>query len=588
MPEKNYDFGGWATKNNIRCADGRTIRRDAFKECDGEIVPLVWNHRYNDPANVLGHALLKNRSDGVYAYCCFNDTENGRIGKQLVEHGDITQLSIYANNLKHNGSEVVHGRIREVSLVHAGANPGARIESVIRHGDICEDEIDIFVDMEPDELSHSEELEVQEEKKEEEITHAEEPVKEEKDRGEKTVGDIIESMNDEQKAILYGLIGSNFTDDSEESEETNDEGEKEVKHNIFENEPEVKEYSNTLTHSQMETIVSDAKRMGSMRESFLAHAEEFGIKQAQIDWLFPDYKTLNTPPEFIKRDTGWVTKMMSTVHHTPFSRIKSMFADITEDEARARGYIKGKQKKDEVFTLIKRTTDPQTIYKRQRFERDDIIDISNNFDIIPWVKAEMRMMLDEEIARAVLVGDGRLSSSDDKIKQEHVRSIWQDEDFYTIKAVIKDTGSMSEDDKAKQFIRTILKSRKDYKGSGDPILFTTEDMLTDLLLLTDNNGRDLFDSEAKLATKLRVREIVTVPVMENQTREVSGKKRTLAAVIVNPRDYNIGADKGGSVAMFDDFDIDYNRQIYLIETRLSGALIRPYAAIAVEFESEGE
>lgn len=588
---EKYDFSGWATRNDLRCADGRVIKKDAFKDNDGRKVPLVWNHQHNEPYNVLGHALLENRPEGVYAYGTFNDSEAGRNAKLLVDHGDISSLSIYANQLKQNGSDVLHGKIREVSLVLAGANPGAYIDTVIQHGDTVEDEGIIYTG-ESISLYHSEEgesetmAETKKETKEEVLEHAEEGASTEK---EETVADVFNTLTDKQKTVVYAMIGQALETDS--SENTDDEteetegGNEEMKHNVFEQQ-ETKE--NVLTHDAMNAIIGDAKRYGSMKESFLQHAATYGIDQ--IEYLFPDEKNVTNTPIFIQRDTSWVRDLMGSVHHTPFSRIKSLFADITEDDARAKGYIKGNMKKEEFFSLMKRTTTPTTVYKKQKMDRDDVVDITD-FDVIAWLKTEMRMMLDEEIARAALVGDGRLASSDDKINEQNIRPIWTDADLFTIKASFTLSGSPTDDDKAKAFIRAAIKARKNYKGSGNPILFTTEDVLTDCLLLTDEMGRDLYESVEKLATKLRVRKIVTVPVMEGLTRKGTGDDSSstyaLYGIIVNPTDYNIGADKGGAINMFDDFDIDYNQQKYLIETRCSGALIRPYSAIAVEMKTTG-
>lgn len=587
---EKYDFSGWATRNDLRCADGRVIKKDAFKDNDGRKVPLVWNHQHNEPYNVLGHALLENRPEGVYAYGTFNDSEAGRNAKLLVDHGDISSLSIYANQLKQNGSDVLHGKIREVSLVLAGANPGAYIDTVIQHGDTVEDEGIIYTG-ESISLYHSEEgesetmAETKKETKEEVLEHAEEGASTEK---EETVADVFNTLTDKQKTVVYAMIGQALESGNESSEDTDDEtegGNKEMKHNVFEQQ-ETKE--NVLTHDAMNAIIGDAKRYGSMKESFLQHAATYGIDQ--IEYLFPDEKNVTNTPIFIQRDTSWVRDLMGSVHHTPFSRIKSLFADITEDDARAKGYIKGNMKKEEFFSLMKRTTTPTTVYKKQKMDRDDVVDITD-FDVIAWLKTEMRMMLDEEIARAALVGDGRLASSDDKINEQNIRPIWTDADLFTIKASFTLSGSPTDDDKAKAFIRAAIKARKNYKGSGNPILFTTEDVLTDCLLLTDEMGRDLYESVEKLATKLRVRKIVTVPVMEGLTRKGTGDDSSstyaLYGIIVNPTDYNIGADKGGAINMFDDFDIDYNQQKYLIETRCSGALIRPYSAIAVEMKTTG-
>ena len=565
-----YDFSGWATKNNLKCSDGRTILKDAFKENDGQKVPLVWNHQHNDPNNVLGHALLENRNDGVYAYCAFNDTEAGQQAKQLVEHGDVASLSIYANKLKQRGNDVVHGVIREVSLVLAGANPGAFIDVVMSHGEDSEGDGVISM-MEDISLSHGEIDDTA-------ISHAEENKEDEKvaeNSKDMTIKQIIDTMTEDQKNAMYYLIGKAIEGDDE-----NDKGgDENMKHNVFDQTEDTQE--NTLSHDAMNTIISDAKRYGSLKESFLAHAQEYGIEN--IDYLFPEAETLNKTPEFIKRDTGWVSKVMNGVHHTPFSRIKSMFADITEDDARAKGYIKGNLKKEEVFSLLKRTTTPTTIYKKQKLDRDDVIDITD-FDVVAWLKTEMRMMLDEEIARAILIGDGRLSSSDDKINEQNIRPIVSDADLYTIKTKITIAANATSDDKAKAFIRSVIKSRKNYKGSGEPTLYTTEDLVTDCLLLEDNTGRVIYDSLEKLKNVLRVKEIVTVPVMEG-LKDTEGND--VLAIVVNLADYNVGADKGGAINMFDDFDIDYNQQKYLIETRCSGALTKPYSAIAISLEQAG-
>ena len=557
---EKYDFSGWATRNDIKCSDGRTIRKNAFKDNDGQTVPLVWNHSHNDPANVLGHALLENRDQGVYAYCTFNNSELGQTAKELVEHGDVTSLSIYANKLKQNGGDVIHGAIREVSLVLAGANPGAYIDSVMVHGEESDEEAVIFTG-ENISLSHAESEAQPEKKIEEENTMAK----------EKTVQDVFNELTEEQKQVVYALIGQALEDAQDEE----DEGDYEMKQNVFDNDE--MNSGNVLSHSDMMDIISDAKRYGSMKDSFLAHTQDYGIEN--VDFLFPDPENVNMPPTFIERDMGWVQKVMSGVHHTPFSRIKSMFADITADEARAKGYIKGNLKKEEVFTLLKRTTTPTTIYKKQKMDRDDVVDITD-FDVIAWLKKEMRLMLDEEIARAILIGDGRLSSSDDKINETNVRPILTDEDLYTVKANITVATNATGSEKAKAFIDEVIRSRKDYKGSGNPTLFTTEDMVTECLLLEDSMGHKLYKSEAELATTLRVKEIVTVEVMEGVKDKNS---HDVAGIIVNLADYNVGADKGGAVNMFDDFDIDYNQQKYLIETRCSGALIKPYSAIALAF-----
>ena len=564
-----YDFCGWATRNGLKCADGRTIVRDAFKHNDGDIVPLVWNHGHNDPNNVLGHALLENRDEGVYVYGSFNDTPSANNAREFIQHGDITSLSIYANKLQQDSSRnVMHGDIKEVSLVLAGANPGAYIEDVIVHGDTDGGSIiysDDYIE-ESDDLEHAEYDEYDEEYDEydeydEELEHAED--------SDETVEDVFNTLTDKQKNVVYYMLGQALEGEKNDEEDEGDD--EDMKHNVFNNDENYNE-DEVLTHSEIETIIADAKRYGSLKESVLSH----GI--TDIEFLFPDATNLNKVPEFIKRDTGWVASVINGTKHTPFSRVKSTFANITEDEARAKGYIKGKLKKEEVFSLLKRTTDPQTIYKKQKLDRDDVIDITD-FDIVSWLKAEMRMMLDEEIARAVLIGDGRLTSDEDHISHSHIRPIFNDADLYTIKAVTTAKADADSAARAKDFIKTAIKSRKNYKGSGNPALYTTEDMLTDCLLLEDSIGRLLYESEAQLAKTLRVSKIITVPVMEGQKGSNGGD---LLGLIVNLQDYNIGADKGGAVSMFEDFDIDYNQQKYLIETRCSGALIKPYSAIAIE------
>ena len=600
---KGYDFAGWVTRNDVRCADGRIIRHGAFRDQDGTKVPLVWMHQHNDISNVLGNVLLQNRPEGVYGYGSLNDSEAADIARTILKHDDVTSMSIYANKLTTDGPNVVHGTIREVSLVLAGANPEAKIEEIAVHGDMTDDDI-IVINAEDNTLRHSDISDIMfEPVVEDTISHADSNDKEEKvpsndtdtrkntaaeSDDEETLQDIFNTMNEKQKTVVYALVGQALEDgagNKSDNEEDN------VKHNVFDNDYAVMEDQDAIVHDAFDAIISEAKSGYSMKRVFddyvenaengevVAHAATYGVDP--VDYLFPDAKTTTRTPEFIRRDTGWVSQLMSKVHHTPFSRIKSVFADITADEARARGYMKGKLKKEEVFTLLKRTTTPTTIYKKQKMDRDDVVDITD-FDVIAWLKGEMRMMLDEEIARAVLVGDGRPTSDDDHISEEHIRPIWKDAELYTINSVIELEGTETEDDIAKTFIRTAIKARKDYKGSGNPILFTTEDFLTDMLLLEDKIGHPLYDSVEKLATKLRVSKIVTVEVMEDLTRSVDAKTRTLMGIIVNPADYNIGADRGGAVNMFDDFDIDYNQQKYLIETRCSGALIKPYSAIAIE------
>lgn len=628
--DNDFDFGGWATRANLLCSDGRIIRENAFEECDGKKVPLVWNHQHNDPDAVLGYALLENRGGGVYTYGKFNDTDAGQNAKLLVQHGDIDQLSIYANKLKQQGRDVIHGVIREVSLVLAGANSGAVIDSVVMHSDDSFEEGYIFsgepLDVE-DTLYHAdkenskkgepemakEEVKAEETNSEETVADvfntlsekqkkavyaiigmaleekdAEEPDEKEmkhadKEDSEETVEDVFNTLTEKQKKVVYALIGQALEDgdDMDEEDDVEDDMEDEIeggkptmKHNVFDT--DVAENEEVLTHSEMAEIFDDAKRNGSLADTVLQHGIE------HIDYLFPDAKSIDATPGFVKRDDTWVTDVMSSVHKSPFSRIKSVFADITEADARAKGYIKGNKKADEVFSLLKRTTTPTTIYKKQKLDRDDVVDITD-FDVVAWLKSEMRMMLDEEIARAILVGDGRNSSSNDKINEQNVRPIWTDDDVYTIKAAVNVSNSTTDDEKAKAFVKACIKSRKEYKGSGNPVMYISEDMLTNCLLLEDGMGRVIYDSVEKLATALRVRKIVAVPVMENLTRVVGANTHTLAGIYVNLADYNIGADKGGAVNMFDDFDIDYNQQKYLIETRCSGALIKPYAAVAIEF-----
>ena len=576
---ETYDFSGWATRNDLKCADGRTIRRDAFKHNDGDVVPLVWNHQHDDPFNCLGQATLENKPEGVYAYCSFNNSESGKQARELVMHGDVKALSIYANHLSQNKrtGDVFHGDIKEVSLVLAGANPGALIEDIIQHSDDDDGDEQAIIyaggafDLE---IRHSDIPKEEPMNPDEKLIHADPEPAEENDT-EETIGDILSTLNEKQMNAVYAIVGQALEDGGATDDEYDEEGDTEVKHNIFDN--DTADQSNILQHADMEAILADGKRYGSLRESALAH----GIDG--IDTLFPEPKNLNTPPDWITRKMDWVSKVMSGVHHTPFSRIKSMYADLTADEARAKGYIKGKLKKEQVFTLLKRTTTPTTIYKKQKLDRDDVIDITD-FDVVAWLKTEMRFMLDEEIARAILVGDGRDGSSDDKINEMSIRPIWTDSELYTIKATVTKKAGATEDDMAKAFIRTAIKSRKDYRGSGEPVLFTTEDMITNCLLLEDTTGRVIYDSIDKLRTVLRVREIIAVPVMEGLTRTDAddSKVHSLMGIIVNLNDYNVGADKGGAVNMFDDFDIDYNAQKYLIETRCSGAMIKPYAAIAIE------
>lgn len=605
-----YDFSGYATRNNIKCSDGRVIMRDAFKDNDHKTVPLVWQHDHMSPDNVLGHAMLENREDGVYAYGVFNNTPAGRNGKELVKNGDVRALSIYANKLKQDGANVIHGAIREVSLVLAGANPGAYIDTVMVHSDDGEDTEDAVIKFNLNAnpiLLHSEEESSNAEHTESDdvIEHTDDKNEKEDDVANensnsdgKSVQDVIDSMTEEQKNVLYYLVGK-AADDEDSNNEDDD-----MKHNAFEDEGE------TVTHSvDFSEILRDAKRCGSLREAVIEHGLEdtnyedylehavgdYGIKQ--IDTLFPDFKSVNTPPTWVSRNMDWVAGVMNGVSRTPFSRIKSVFADITADEARARGYTKGKKKIEEVFTLLKRTTTPQTIYKKQKLDRDDIIDITD-FDVVAWLKGEMRVMLDEEIARAILIGDGRTDVDESRIFPTNIRPIWQDDTFYTIRAQV-DTKGLDDVSKTEAIIKAVIRARKNYKGSGNPVFYTTEDVLTDMLLLENQIGDVKYRTKEELANRLRVSDIITVEVMEGQTRKGSkskgdvdaadNKDLNLIGLVVNLKDYNVGADKGGAVSMFDDFDIDYNQQKYLIETRCSGALIKPYSAISVEtFDSTAE
>jgi HK97 family phage prohead protease len=584
MAKRNYDCRGWATKFGVLCGDGRTIMPGAFREQNGQEVPLVWNHQHNDAKNVLGHALLKAEPEGMRAYVTFNDTDQGRNAKALVKNRDITSFSIYADRLQYAGDKsrgnVSHGIIRELSLVLAGANPEAHIDEVLAHGEASVDEGVIYNnagDMEYDSGEFDDTLEHSDDKKEE-PEMAEETKKTE---NEETVKDVYDSMSDKQKQVVDYMV-SMALNKGKKTEDT--EEETEVKHNIFDKETERTE--DVLSHDAMTTIINDAKKgrltLKEATEDYLEHSEgDYGIKQ--IDQLFPNYKELNTPPKFIDRDQSWVSVVMNGVKHVPFSRVKTSFADITADDARAKGYTKGKKKIEEVFTLLKRTTDPQTVYKKQKFDRDDIIDITD-FDVVAWVKGEMRGKLDEELARAFLIGDGRSSAADDKIQETHIRPIWTDDDLFTVKREV--TIGTTEGETASNLIDDTIRARKEYKGSGNPTLFTSEDVLAEMLLLKDKNGVRLYKSVDELATAMRVAKIVTIPQFENLTREVSagGKKDTftLKAIMVNLADYTVGADKGGAVSMFEDFDIDYNQEKYLIETRCSAALTVPKSAIVFE------
>ena len=607
MSRKNFDFSGWATRNDIKCADGLTIRQDAFADCDGAKVPLVYMHDHKDPENVLGHAILENREDGVYCYGSFNNTEKGEMAKALVAHGDITSLSIFANQLVKKGSDVLHGAIREVSLVLAGANPGATIDfPVLQHSDgSYEDVEDEAIISYKQPLSMSEELahyfddeetlyhddvededdEYDEDEEYDEDVEDEEDEDEEGDEDDPTVEEVIDTMDEDQQEVLDNMMqlayeqGVQDASGGEIEQSYMYEGGNTIMHkNVFDNDYGYDTLEHGIDAEEAMSILNDAKENGqSLKATTLAHSIE------DIDWLFPEAKMATATPDWIKRDTGWVQGVLNGVHHTPYSRIKSRFADIREDEARARGYIKDEYKKEETFSLLKRTTTPQTIYKKQKLDRDDIVDITD-FDVVAWIKAEMRMMLDEEIARAIMIGDGRLNSSEDKIKEEHIRPIWKDDDLYSVKVKVTYAAGADDNAKAQANIKALIKNRKLYKGSGNPKFYTTEDVLADMLLITDTTGRFIYESVQNLANKLRVTEIVTVPVFDNQTRQSGGKTYALLGIMVNLSDYNVGADKGGAVNMFEDFDIDYNKEVYLIETRISGALTVPFSALVLETE----
>lgn len=564
MKKKKFDFSGYATRNDIKCSDGRIIHRDAFKDNDGESVPLVWQHLHNDTGNILGHAVLENREDGVYAYGKFNDTEAGRNAKELVEHGDITALSIYANKLLQKGSSVLHGAIREVSLVLSGANPGALIDNLsIEHSDgsynTDESEAIIYTDSTLS-LSHEEKEEKKDDSKD--LKHEEKEMPK-----DKTIKDVFDAFTEEQKNVVYYMIGLAL--EGEEAEHS--EGGDYMKANVFDYEDDYGQ--ETLSHSQIEEIIGDAKKLGSLKESFLMHAQEYGIEN--IDYLFPDARNLDNTPDFIKRETDWVAGVIGGTRHSPFSRIKTTHADITADEARAKGYVTGALKKEEVIKLLKRVTIPTTVYKKQKLDRDDMIDITD-LDVVAWLKSEMRMMLDEELARAVLVGDGRDAADEDKINEENIRPIYKENPMYAHRI------SVPADADNAAMVEAIIRSRKFYKGSGNPVFYTHTDVLTDMLLMKDGMGRRLYSTEAELASALRVSKIIEVPVMEGLTNTEEAVTSDLIGIIVNLKDYNMGADKGGAISMFDDFDIDYNQYKYLIETRCSGALTKPKSAIVIE------
>jgi len=569
----DYDFSGWATKANVKCFDGLTIAPNAFKECDGQVVPVVWNHDHSSPDNVLGHALLQNRKEGVYAYVKLNNTSSGQTAKACVDNGDIDAMSIFANGVQKAGRTVMHGMIKELSLVIAGCNPGALIDEVVKHSadgtETDSSEAYIYTDsglslkhgLDPDDnpledeaLQHSDDSSETDKDKKGESKMA--------DTNEKTVKEVFDTLTEEQKNVVYALIGAALDDNKETEDET--------MHHCFENND-----GPVLKHSmdELNAAMADGKRCGSMKDAFIQH----GIDD--VEWLFPDDHVLDTPPHIIDNDQTWVGKVMNGVHHIPFSRIKSMSADLTEEDARAKGYIKGNFKKEQVFGLLKRSTSPTTVYKKQKMDRDDIADI-NSFDVIAWLKKEMRTKLNEELARAYLIGDGRNTASDDKINEGNIRPIVNDDDFYTIKVQAAVASSADTVTKIKAAMNASLKARKDYKGSGNPTLFTTEDNLTDMLLLEDKIGHRLYKNETEVAQAMRVKEIVTVPQMAGMKGSKGGE---LFGIVVNLADYTVGADKGGAVNMFEDFDIDYNQQKYLIETRCSGALTVPFSAMAIEY-----
>lgn len=578
---KKCDFGGWATRYGVKCSDGLIINKDAFKHCDGKQVPLIWGHIHDDPARVLGHAILENRPEGVYAYCTLNHSDSAKAAKILLDNGDVSSLSVFANHLSKNKNLVCHGDLKEVSIVLSGANPEALITDMSLHHSDDDDDFAVFV---PDRaicLYHSDDNDDNDPEPNLNNSNNKGDNNMDPNNDDRTVQDVLDGMTEEQRNVVYGLVGTILERYGINPEDINNEGDNGnmAHHNIFE--PGNGDDQLVLSHDDMKAIFDDAKRNGSLRDLIMEHGDDYGI--TNIDYLFPEAKVISETPDFISRDMDWVQKVMSSVHHSPFARIKSVHANITEDEARAKGYIKGNRKKNEVFTLLKRVTTPTTVYKHQQLDRDDVIDIVD-FDVVMWLKHEMRLMLDEEIAGALLIGDGRLSSSDDKINEQNIRPIWSDDDLYCIKKTVTYdvSDNMSEEDvddaKAKKFIRAVKKARKDYKGSGNPALYTTEDMITACLLLEDGIGRTMYDTIEKLATALRVSEIIPVPVMERLTDTENGTEA--GGLMVNLKDYTVGADKGGAVNLFDDFDIDYNQQKYLIETRCSGALTKPLSAIA--------
>lgn len=590
----DYDFSGWATKANVKCFDGLTIAPNAFKDCDGKVVPVVWNHDHSAPESVLGHALLQNRKEGVYAYVKLNDTSSGQTAKACVDNGDIDAMSIYASGIQKSGRTVIHGMIKELSLVIAGCNPGALIDEVVKHSadgtETDSSEAYIYTDsglslkhgLDPDDnpledeaLQHSDDSSEIDKDKKGESKMA--------DANEKTVKEVFDTLTEEQKNVVYAIIGSALDEGKgSESDDKGDGKEDNTMHHCFENDNS----GTVLKHSldEINNVIATASKHGTLRDAFLdagITGDELAHSIENMDYLFPDDHNLDTVPRIVDRDQTWVDKVMNSVHHVPFARVKVMFADLTEDEARAKGYIKGNYKKEQVFKLLKRSTTPTTVYKKQRFDRDDIVDMST-MDVIGFVKKEQRGKLNEELGMAFLIGDGRDDASDDKINELNIRPIFNDDDFYTIKVVVQPGTNANEDAKAKATIKSIIKARKEYKGSGSPTFYTTDDVLTDMLLLEDGIGHPLYADEAALARKLRVKEIVTVPRMEGRKGAKGGD---LLGIVVNLADYTVGADKGGEVNMFDDFNIDYNQLIYLIETRCSGAMTTPYGAMAIEMDA---
>lgn len=589
MVNFDYDCSGWATKANTKCYDGLTIAEDAFKGCSGQTVPMVYNHDHSSLDNVIGHALLENRKGRVYAYAKFNDTPTGQTAKKCVENGDLNAFSIWANGLQKAGQVVKHGVIRELSLVLAGCNPGALIQEVVKHSaDNMDDEgCEAFIFNDPGSLSLEHGMDPEGNPLEEAVLAHSDDNKEDGKMAEETNGKTLEevynSMTDEQKECCHALVGLALEEQDGDGGE-DEEDESDMKHNVFDKDAGKQ---TVLKHSidDINSIIKGAKTSGTLKAAF----DNAGVEQGEIDelshgidnidWLFPEDHLLDTTPRIIDKPDDWVSVVMGGVKHIPFSRFKSMFADLTPEDARAKGYVKGNYKIEEIFGLLRRSTGPTTVYKKQKLDRDDVSDITS-FDVVAWLHNEMRYKLNRELALAYILGDGRQAASEDKIDENCIRPIFNDADLFTIKVQVATTGLSKVEDKYKAFIKQVIRSRKEYRGSGTPVMFTTEDALTEMLLLEDGMGRPLYADEAALARKLRVSKIVTVPEMEGRKGAKGGD---LAAVIVNLADYTVGADKGGAVSMFDDFDIDYNAMKYLIETRCSGALTTPYSAMAIEW-----